>query len=222
MKLDERVRQRLGGAALVEKGEAVRATSRPAPRNYIMHPDLVRGPQYSEWRTQALTCLTDVFGSDHTYTTSFQSGVEEEPHTPFVGKGLGILRGALDDVEKGYVQTLREIAAAAVFSDLLDQADHLLKNEYLMPAASVAGAVLENGLRSLAERNNITVKERDNLSALNSKLADKDVYNRLRQKQVSVWIEVRNNADHGHFDKLTETDVADLIKGVRNFLAEQA
>ena len=105
---------------------------------------------------------------------------------------------------------------------MLDQADHLLGSGYVLPAASLVGAVLENGLRSLAERNDITVKPRDNLSALNSKIGGRGVYNRLRQKQVSVWIEVRDNADHGHFDKLTETDVADLIRGVQNFLAEQA
>ena len=220
MKLDERVRERL--AALIEKGEAVRATSRPAPRNYPMHPHLVDGPQYSEWRTQALACLTDVFRPDHTYTASFQSGVKEDRYTPFVDTGLGILRAALDDVEHGYVESLREMAVAEVFTDFLDQAEHLLKNGYSMPAASLAGAVLENGLRSLAERNDITVKARDNLSALNSKLADKEVYPPLRRKQVSTWTEVRDTADHGHFGELKETDVADLIRGVGNFLAEQA
>ena len=81
---------------------------------------------------------------------------------------------------------------------------------------------MENGLRALAERNDITVKPRDDLSALNNKLGDKGVYNRLRYQQVSFWTKVRNAADHGNFDDLRENDVADLIKGVRNFLAEEA
>ena len=80
--------------------------------------------------------------------------------------------------------------------------------------------MLENGLRSLAERNGIAVKARDDLSALNSKLAAKSVYNRLRQKQLVVWIDVRNFADHGRFDEFTKDDVADVVKGIRNFLAE--
>ena len=136
--------------------------------------------------------------------------------------GLGILQAALEDVEQGHLETLQQMAVAEVFSDLLDQADHLLQHDYVAPAASLAGAVLENGLRSLAERHDIPVKPRDNLSALNSKLADKKVYTPLRRKQVSTWTEVRDTADHGHFDELTEADVADLIRGVQNFLAEQA
>ena len=112
------------------------------------------------------------------------------------------------------------MATAEVFSDFLEQADYLLQNGYAAPAASLAGAVLENGLRSIAERNEIPVKARNNLSALNQKLAGKSVYNRLRQKQIEAWIEVRNNADHGQFGEFTDSDVADLIKGARSFLAE--
>ena len=219
MKLDERVRRRL--AALIEKGEAVRATSRPPPEGFLLFPDSVARPRYAEWRTQALLCFSQTFGTDHTYTKSFQSGVEQQPHTSFVDTGLGILRAALEDVEQGYLDTLQQMAAAEVFSDFLDQAEHLLEHGYVAPAASLAGAVLENGLRSLAERHDVPVKPRDNLPALNSKLANKEVYNRLRQKQVSVWTEVRDNADHGHFDKLTETDVLELFRGVRKFLAEE-
>ena len=220
MKLDERVRERL--AALIKKGEAVRATSRPPPPGYILHPNFVDGPQYSEWRTQVLACLTDVFRSGHVYTASFQSGVKGERYTPFVDAGLGILRAALDDVEQGYIQTLREMAAAEVFSDFLDQADHLLENGYVAPAASLAGAILESGLGSLAERNDIPVKPRDDLSALNNKLRDKNVYNRLRYSEVSVWIELRNRAVHKDFKDLPESKVADMIRGVRSFLAEEA
>ena len=112
------------------------------------------------------------------------------------------------------------MAAAEVFSDFLEQAEHLLEHGYSAPAASLSGAVLENGMRSLAERNGIPVKPRDDLSALNSKLAANNVYSRLRQKQVAVWIDVRNSADHGRFDEFGETDVADLAKGVRSFLTE--
>ena len=45
------------------------------------------------------------------------------------------------------------------------------------------------------------------------------VYNRLRQKQIAVWIDVRNAADHGNFDDFTNSDVVDLIKGVRHLLS---
>lgn len=216
MKLDERIQKRL--ASLIDKGEHVLKTKKPPPPG-VIRSSTVDTRRYAEWRSQALAMLTQVFGSAHTYTASFEAEVEHRPRPYYTETGLGILRAALDDVEHGDLETLQEMAAAEVFSDFLDQADHLLENGYSAPAASLAGAVLENGLRSLAKRKGVTVKARDNLQSLNNKIAEKGIYNRLRQKQVSSWIEVRNAAVHGRFDGFDYKDVASLIKGVRNLLS---
>ena len=215
MRLEERTRQRL--ASLTEKGKGL---LEGATRNDFS--DLSIDTQgYAEWSTQALACLTQVFGSGHVYPSNLESVLARGLYLDInVQQGLGILGAASEDVEQGHLTSLQDMAVADVFSDFLDQADHLLVHGYSAPAASLAGAVLENGLRSLAERNEIPVKPRDDLSALNSKLAGKTVYNRLRQKQVAVWIDVRNAADHGRFDEFTDDDVADVVKGVRNLLAE--
>ncbi|MCY4620886.1 MAG: hypothetical protein OXD34_03470 [bacterium] len=213
--LDGLIRDRL--AALIEKGEAVLRTYKP--RGAF---DFVDERRYAEWKSQSMVLLAQVFDTGHTYSESFGSQVDDGARARFVKRGLGILQAALDDMNHGYLQTVRELASAEVFSDLLEQADHLLENGYSAPAASLAGAVLENGLRSLATRKGIAVKARDNLQSLNNKIADKGVYDRLRQKQVSFWIGVRNAADHGNFDELTDTDVADLIKGVGSLLGSVA
>ena len=219
MKLENQVPQRLG--ALIHKGEEVLGTEYRLPSNYIGFPTYVNRERYFEWKTQSLVCLAQVFGDDHNYTSGFASSTENDATNGSVTAGLGILRAALEDVERGHLAAIQELAAADIFLDFLEQADHLLSLGYSAPAASLAGAVLENGLRSLAERNCIAVKARDDLSALNSKIAAKSVYNRLRQKQIAVWIDVRNAADHGRFDDFRESDVADLIKGARDFFAEQ-
>lgn len=216
MKLDERIQKRL--ASLIDKGEHVLKTKKPPPRGVISF-STVDTRRYAEWRSQALAMLTQVFGSAHTYTASFEAEVERHPRPDYTETGLGILRAALDDVEHGDLETLQEMASAEVFSDFLDQADHLLENGYSAPAASLAGAVLENGLRALAKRKGVPVKARDNLQSLNNKIAEKGVYNRLRQKQVSSWTEVRNTAVHGRFDGFDDNDVASLIKGVRSLLS---
>ena len=214
MKLDEQVGGRI--AALMEKGAAVLTTHKPALAG---HPSLDL-QQYAEWRSQALVCLTQVFGPSHPYTDSFAAKTDRSGLTGSAQAGLGILHAASEDIEHGHLETIQQLATAEVFSDFIDQADHLLENGYVMPAASLAGAVLENGLRSLAERNDIDVKARDDLSALNNKLGANGVYNRLRQKQVGYWADVRNAADHGNFNDVTESDVADLVKGARTLLAD--
>ena len=73
MKLDERIRARL--TALIEKGEAVLATHTPEPPGVFGFPTLDT-QRYAEWRSQALVCLTQVFGTTHTYGEGFQSATE--------------------------------------------------------------------------------------------------------------------------------------------------
>ena len=44
--------------------------------------------------------------------------------------GWVVLGAVLEDVESGYLETVRELAVAEVFSDFLEQADHLFRNGY--------------------------------------------------------------------------------------------
>ena len=98
-------------------------------------------------------------------------------------------------------------------------AEHLLNNGYKDPAASLVGAVLEDGLRRICTTNGIAVKAREDISSLNQKLAQKQVYNPLQQKQIQVWNDIRNNADHGHFDEYKADDVKSMLGGVNKFLS---
>ena len=112
------------------------------------------------------------------------------------------------------------LVSASVFSDFLEMAEHLLDSGYKDPAASLIGAVLEDSLRRMCGNNALPVKSDDNISSLNQKLAQKQVYNPLQQKQIQGWNDIRNNADHGHFDQYKPSGVTDMLKGVRNFLSE--
>ena len=215
MEVDARFVERVD--ALINKGEALLGTE---TFNEWGESRGVDGQQDAEWRSQARVCLEQLFGRDHSYTESFASETSSVGWPYAVRGGLGVLQAALEDVQRGYLETVQQMATAEVFTDFIGQADHLLGNGYYIPAASLAGAVLENGLRSLAEKNDIATRPRDDLSALNSKLGAKSVYNRLRQKQVGYWADVRNAADHGKFDDFTQNDVAELVRGVRDFMAE--
>ena len=100
-------------------------------------------------------------------------------------------------------------------------ARHLLDAGYVHPAASLIGAVLENGLRQIASASGVNVKTSDDISALDTKLADAEIYSRLVQKRVRVWMDVRNHADHGEFEKITEADARDRFEGVSSLLSSQ-
>ena len=126
---------------------------------------------------------------------------------------------ALGELENGFLGKLQDLVAAEIFADFLQQGGHLLEAGYKDAAVSVTGAVLEDGLRRIATIKHIPVRDRDDVSALNQKLADGRIYNRLMQKKIQVWNDVRNNADHGKFNEYGLDDVKEMIKGVESFLA---
>jgi hypothetical protein len=52
---------------------------------------------------------------------------------------------------------------------------------------------------------------------MNMALAKATVYDRLVQKQITAFADLRNNADQGHFAKILPQDVEDMVKWVRRF-----
>ena len=218
MSIDEQIQSRV--ILHIKKGENVLSTHRPNAPGVIGFPTL-GSREYANWQAQSLAFLNDLLGPENTYTRKFEESTSKSGfgYSGSASRGIGILQAVKEDIEQGFISTVRQLLTAEVFSNFFEQAEHLLKADYKEAAASLAAAVLENGLRSIAIDNAIQIKTTDNLSSLNQKLADKAVYNRLMQKKVSVWISVRNSADHGEFDSFDKNDVSDLIEGAQSLLA---
>jgi hypothetical protein len=214
MSLDERLIARLD--ELIEKADQVLATHEPSPRNWIGFPTLDSG-RFTEWQTQSLAFLVNLLGDNHVYVETFREKVTEG-HISMVRAGKGILSAVREDIAGGYLTQLKALLAAEVFSEFVDMGEHLLDAGYKDPAASVTGAVLENGLRQIATEHSVKLSAREDVSSLNSKLAQAGIYNRLTQKKVQVWAGIRNHADHGEFDEYSESDVREMLAGVTDFL----
>ena len=172
-----------------------------------------------QWVTSSLSFLRQVFGSDSDYFLMFQSSVRTLDDIS-VADALGVLRAAKEDYERGYLFNLRQLVNAEVFDDFLGQAEHLLSNGYFQPSAVVAGSVLEDGLRKLCDRNKIALPDKPKLDTMNANLAKAGVYNKLAQKNVTAWADLRNKAAHGQWDQFTRADVEGMLHGVRHFMSD--
>lgn len=175
---------------------------------------------YNGWFAQSLTAISDVSGPTSPYSTRF-NGICRHVGLTEARSGASMLEGLRDDVANGYLRRITDLAAAAVFSDFLEMAEHLLDSGYFIPAASLTGAVLEDGLRRIAAAHNVKVTSKDDLSSLNTKLAQAKVYNEVVRKSVALWTDIRNKADHGKFQELTATDVKLMHAGVQDFMASR-
>ena len=213
----EQIRRRV--QILQGEGYSVLGTHKDPPPRINTNQTLDFGT-FAGWKTKAIVCLEDLFGKDHSYVDNFRTYTKAAATKGSASAGIQILSAVLSDIDNGYIEGFRKLIAAEVFDDFFSQAEHLLEQGYLAPAASLAGAILENGLSSIAKREGITVRTSDELSALNQKLADAEVYNRLKQKEVSLWIGIRNNATHKEFGEVKEEDARKLIEGARSFLSD--
>lgn len=173
----------------------------------------------NEWGCKALSILSRVFGKEDDYYKKFDKLFPQLEHYSIFSNALGILKGAKDDYENGFLFETRTLIQAEVFDDFLEQAEYLFEKDYYPPAAVIAGCVLEDGLRQLCLKNQIDLPERPKLDTMNSLLAKKGIYNKLAQKQITTSADLRNKAAHGQWNDFNEEDVKQMLSQVRVFMA---
>jgi hypothetical protein len=174
-----------------------------------------------EFRTASLSFLLQLYGAEHPYFKEFNlhatsgSGIK---------RGVGILRAVKDEIRGGWFQSVRGLISAELFSDFLEMADHLLEQDYKDAAAVIVGSTLEGHLRQLAVKHNIPTevtkdgvpiaKKAETLNAELSKVA----YEKQDNKSVTAWLNLRNDAAHGHYAKYQIEQVRLMLAGVRDFM----
>jgi hypothetical protein len=203
---------------LVARGQEILGSRRPPPP-HVIGSDRVDSERFHEWRAGGLSFLQMVFGDNHPHYQTFQKSVTTAHH-PDAIRGQGILKAALEELKEGFIGKVSDLVAADIFTDFLDMSKHLLESGYKDAAASLAGAVLEDGMRRICHANSIPVKGADNLVSLNQKISDAQIYSRLVQKNIQVWIDIRNNADHGNFSEYKIGDARDMLDGISRFIEE--
>lgn len=201
---------------LVQMGEKVLSTK---TNSHGFGPS-VDTELFHRWMISSLGFLSSVFGENSEYFKQFKEKCHDTTYY-YSEYGVGILKGAKDDIEGGHLKKLEALVSADIFTDFLDMAEHLLQQGYKDPAAMLVGAVLEDGLRRIAVNKKVPLKNKEDISSLDTKLADAEVYTRLTQKKIRVWKEIRDNAAHGKFEEYESESVEDMVKGVTDFLETQ-
>lgn len=180
---------------------------------------------FSEFRTASLSFLRNVFGEGHPFYKDFHNKVKDcDPYMAEIGRG--ILNAAKKEIDGGWLVTVKGLVSAEIFSDFLEMVEHLLQEGYKDPAAVMAGSVLEEHLRQLCNREGVPFEDEksDKVSPkkadrLNNDLASAGVYNKLDQKSVTSWLDLRNKAAHGKYTEYTKEQVELMYQGVANFIS---
>lgn len=188
------------GNALVEEFDASEPHERP---NTLER-------KYNRWRINVLGAFRFARLEPHlseavdTFDTSWNIGVK-------AGQVAPLVESAVDLLERGFVGNLRMVLHAEIFATTVGEAKALFESGHLIPAAVLAGIVVEGWLRDEAEKAGVQDSENARASRLNSALKEKGVFSVPKWRQVQTYLDVRNAAAHGRGGELTQEEIGRLL-----------
>ena len=144
---------------------------------------------------------------------------------PFTRSKIKYLAGALEALRKAYendfLTGINEMIDAELFTDILEQAEYLLSQNYIRASAVVAGVSLESHLRKLAEKNSISISndgKYKNADSLNGELYKNNIIDKTYNKSVTSWLGLRNDAAHPDPKEIDGKNVKLMIEGIKLFI----
>jgi hypothetical protein len=203
---------------LVDEGQAVARLATNGP--YASYIDIPHRAQLHAWLTKAKNIIQKVFGPQSPHYLHLNELLEQGESKLFVVNSVvGLLTGALDDLEKGYLLGQEFIIAGELFDSVLEQARYLNQTGYKDPAAVLVRVVLEDALRRIARREGIDDTQKAN--KLNEDLRKAGKYPQPQWRLIQSWLDTGNAAAHGKFNEYNQDDVKRLVEDVERFLATE-
>ncbi len=177
------------------------------------------------FRAAALSFIERTYGNTHSHYKEFDNGCNGYRPSD-AEKGIAIIQAIRDEIAGEWLFSIKGLITAEVFADFIEMANYLLEQDYKDAAAVIAGSVLEGHLRQLCQSRNIattfTAKgdvRSKKADQVNAELAASNVYSKLDQKAVTMWLDLRNKAAHGHYADYNIEQVRTMIAGITEFVA---
>jgi hypothetical protein len=188
----------------------------------------IKQSKFDSFKTGVLSFLKSILGTDEIYYNKFLHGVLFYTDYSLV-LAIDLLQRAKKDINEDWLQNIKGIVSAELFTDFLDMAEHLLDETYKDAAAVIIGGVLEENLRQLSLKNGLPIAQTDSKTGkmkplkaenLNTELSKNHVYNLLYQKSVTAWLDLRNKAAHSQYTDYDINLVKSFLQFARDFAAK--
>lgn len=109
-----------------------------------------------------------------------------------------------------------------IVSDLLDQANKLLQESAVHGAAPAVliGATLEEFLRTWVEKEGLSLGNmKPSLDAYAKILREENLIDKQDLKDITAWAGIRNDAAHGHWEKVESKEkISLMLQGINLFM----
>lgn len=186
---------------------------------------------YVMWRTQVINLLDRVLPTKSSLRKRVGEFLNFRNTASSANEILFTLSAAENDFKSDMFDDLEKRIEAVASVNYMEQAEDLIKestdtSRSYVPAAVLAGAVLEKNLRTLCVKNVPPISvtkpggKKKTLNPLIDDLKAANVFNEIYAKQLRTWADIRNAAAHGRFEEFTKDQVASMIKGINQFLLD--
>lgn len=134
---------------------------------------------------------------------------------------IGVAKALRHDLKNDYITSFEELIHSNIFADYLEMAKHLHDAGYKDAAAVIAGSTLESHLRQMCQKFGVAIDKDGKpkkADAINAELYRDKAYSLMIHKNITAWLDLRNNAAHGKYDEYNKAQVALFIDGIRDFM----
>jgi hypothetical protein len=208
------------GNGLVQEAAAADSTLKGEPITRMMM-----------WASRGGQLIQKLYGKDSEYFRTFTTIRKDKDFSNIHSNNyhsltqlLGIFRAVAHEIKNGLLVDIHGLLQADVFADFLEMAEHLLDQHYKDASAVIIGAVLEDVLRKVADKNGLATTGSQGkpltIDPLNIAVAKAGIYNALIQRQVSSWGSLRNSAAHGTYADYDAAQVKQMLDFVQKFAAD--
>jgi hypothetical protein len=198
---------------LIAEGESVALTIQPAGK---FQEDRAKIQPFAQWRAGAKN-LMRMLGN---LAAPWEGTFDGNNGITSVRNMLGTLQGIRKVIEAGALVSVEELVLATAFTDMLDQADYLLANQYLQAAGTLGRAVLESHLRSWAGNACAPItKARPTINDYKEALYRNHVIPLTLSKHIDAMAAIGNDAAHNK-QGVKHEDVSRMLRDVREFITK--
>jgi hypothetical protein len=183
-----------------------------------------------EWRTKAVTLLDNVIPHGHVHRKLVEEASKLPDDRKMIQGMVSALRALKDDLDKGFLDSMARHIEAEIAADYMGQAEALMAegkrgNYDHVPAAVLAGAVMEKALRTLCQSQDPPIPTilSGGLPKGQTQMIDElertGVFTVATSVQLKGWAKIRNLAAHGEFGQFSAPDVKFMLEGINGFIA---
>lgn len=202
---------------LINEGAQVAALERPSE---YTGPYIQEKVPLHVWLSKVENILLTIFGVGSAHYAQAKKVFERNPeHSYEVNQIVGVLSGALSDLEDGFLVGQEHLIAGVVLDSVLEQSKYLLSNGFKDPAAILCRVVVEDALRRLCDEEGLSSAGK--AATLNDSLKDHGRYSKPQWRLVQSWLDIGNSAAHGKFEEYTEPNVSQMVSDVERFIAQE-